>query len=403
MIHTFNTPLRTLAVAAIAGLVAGASVFGQASVTLKPAATVAAGSPVTLGQVAEISGPDGAALKDAVVATGPLSGGTAMVDVARVKAALKDKPGVVWGKLTLSGGTCTLRAEEGVPPEAPKPDKAAKPATVAPAAIEDPRKALPEPIVPGSVETVRVLIARRAADQFAVSIDEMRLRLSVNGAGDPAWLDAPINPGIRCEIVQIGPPTGSRMPLRIDQYQRDRLILSRPVMVDLLVHRTIVSPTVVLERDRVITADQVTISDEWLSPTAAFVTEMEQVVGATPRKRLEPGRPIVPSDLQSPVVVARGEMVWVDVLSGSAVIRAKARAMGSGRDGELVQFQIEGSKKSFTARMNGRGRAVMEVDPTAAQSSTFEATPYSTKPADPRPADRKPNLTAQPAPRRNIK
>ena len=398
MMHSFDTLRSRAAAGVLACLVAAASASGQASVTLKPAATVAAGAPVTLGQIADVSGPDGVMLKDAVITSGPIAGGTAMIDLARVRAALRDKPGVAWGKLTLSGGTCTLRAEEGVPVETPKTEKIDKPAPVVPPPIADARKALPEPIVPGSENTVRVMIARRAADQFAVSMDEMRLRLSVNGAGDSTWLDAPINASIRCEIVQIGPPTGSRMPLRIDQYQRDRLILSKPVMVDLLVHRTIVSPTVVLERDRVITADMVTISDEWLSPTAAFVTEMDQVVGATPRKRLEPGRPIVPSDLQSPVVVARGEMVWVDVLSGNAVIRAKARAMSSGRDGEVVQFQIEGSKKTFTARMNGRGRAVMEIDPSAAESATFEATPYSSK-----PADRKPNLTAQPAPRRTFK
>ncbi|MGH7131882.1 MAG: flagellar basal body P-ring formation chaperone FlgA [Phycisphaerales bacterium] len=395
MNHTRGT-LRfcTLAAAAVAGLLAGASAFGQASVTLKPSANVAAGSAVTLGQVAEISGPDGAALKDAVVATAPVAGGTAQVDVTRVKAALRDRPGVVWGKLTLSGGVCTVRAEEGGPTEAPKVEKT-KPAPAPAPVVEDPRTTLPEPIVHGSVDTVRVLIAQRASDQFAVSMDEMRLRLSVNGGGDGAWLDAPIKPGIRCEIVQIGPPTGSRMPLRIDQYQRDRLIFSKPVMVDLLVHRTIVSPTVRIERDQVITADQVTVSDEWLSPTAAFVTDLDQVVGATPRKRLDPGRPIVPSDLQSPVVVQRGEAVWVDVLSGSAVIRAKARAMGSGRDGELVQFQLDGSRKTFTARMNGRGRAVMEVDPTAAENATFEATPRSTKPTDVRPVDRKPTMNLQ--------
>ena len=89
--------------------------------------------------------------------------------------------------------------------------------------------------------------SRSAADQFAVAADDLRLRLSTNGAGDPSWFDVPIEAGTRCEIVQVSAPNGSRMVPRIHQYQRDRLVMSKPIMVDLLVRRTVVSPVVSIE------------------------------------------------------------------------------------------------------------------------------------------------------------
>jgi flagella basal body P-ring formation protein FlgA len=63
----------------------------------------------------------------------------------------------------------------------------------------------------------------------------------------------------------------------------------------------------------------------------------------------------------------------VHVLSGSVTVRAKARAMSNARDGELVQLKLEGSDRPLTARMSGRGRAVMVVDEPAAADQDARA------------------------------
>ena len=59
--------------------------------------------------------------------------------------------------------------------------------------------------------------------------------------------------------------------------------------------------------------------------------------------------------------------------------------MAQGRDGELVPFQVEGSKKTFTARMNGCGPAVSEIDPSLAESSSFQVSSAPAKAAKPAP------------------
>ncbi len=83
--------------------------------------------------------------------------------------------------------------------------------------------------------------------------------------------------------------------------------------------------------------------------------------------RWHDGKPFTSADVQSPTIVSRGETVWVDVATGSLLVKAKAKSLGTARDGQLVQLQIEGSKKPITARMAGRGRAVMELAPSPDQ------------------------------------
>jgi Chaperone for flagella basal body P-ring formation len=61
--------------------------------------------------------------------------------------------------------------------------------------------------------------------------------------------------------------------------------------------------------------------------------------------------------------VARGDMVHVEVRSGAALIAIDAQAQASGAAGQTIPFLNPISKRRFSARIEGKGRAAVEQGP----------------------------------------
>jgi flagella basal body P-ring formation protein FlgA len=70
------------------------------------------------------------------------------------------------------------------------------------------------------------------------------------------------------------------------------------------------------------------------------------------------------------VVIRRGEMVSVDCLSGRVVLRATARALSAGVEGQIIEFKVPGADRTFTARVAGPGRAVAMANATSSASES---------------------------------
>lgn len=374
-----------LAPGLLAPAAARAAMAESTAVVIKPAATLphaaadtAAAQDLRLSDIAEVTGPDAHRLKNAVVLTSDelakadFSRGFA-VELDQVREAISRIPGgISWGRVTLSGSTCLLRKAEdlgNVPAGPPVPE------------FVPGRKQISQPAAEVSQTTLRGIIAARLAELQGVSMGDLRLKIASPTRADEAYLDVPMGSDQRVEI-QPGARNSSRVPLNVDVYQGDRLVENRQYTAEIQVRRWVVVPVGTIERDQIITEDDFKREQRWVSPAADAPADAAQVIGATPRKRLEAGRVITAQDLQSPVVVQKGETVWVHCLSGGFVIKTKARAMSSGRDGQLVAFQTEGNplapgarsssfqnKKTFLARMSGRGVAVIELEPSTALES----------------------------------
>ncbi len=97
---------------------------------------------------------------------------------------------------------------------------------------------------------------------------------------------------------------------------------------------------------------------------------MAQAVGAKAGARLAAAQVLYSCDVQSPLACKRGDLVVVHCVSGSIVVKMKAKALAGARDGELVQVVAEDSKTPITVRMNGPQRAVLV-------SSSADSTPRS--------------------------
>lgn len=338
---------------------AAASTHAQTTVALRTSARLADGAQeVRLSDIADLSGPEADALGAVVVVPAPETGrdGWLTVRISDVRAALGRVADINWGKVSLRGGDCTLRVRDPVAPAA---------RTSTPVDRKGP-DSKPQPVDMGGPATIRTTLAARLASAYGVTID--RLRLGFEPADD-AVLDSLIA-GRTIDIDPGASPGSARVPVTVGVYDGDRLVLSQTVQVDVRVNRPTVLAAATVERGRVIDADDVSVVEQWTSPSLTPAPSRDEVVGSVAQNRLAAGQPIGSDDVAPPVACKRGDMVFVHCLSGSVIVKMKARALAQARDGECVQLKVEGSDEPFTARMCGKGRAVLVATPAAAPPVT---------------------------------
>lgn len=129
----------------------------------------------------------------------------------------------------------------------------------------------------------------------------------------------------------------------------------------------------------------VTSTDIRFDPRTLNITESARTANVSPealingvlRRRIDQGKPIFLADiaqahtssgrssaanLRAPMIIKRGDDVTLCCLAGAVELKSKAKALSSARDGEVVQLQVEGSKKTISARVSGPGYAVMSLN-----------------------------------------
>lgn len=118
-----------------------------------------------------------------------------------------------------------------------------------------------------------------------------------------------------------------------------------------------------LSASRPIQAAQVRLAKvEWFPFSEAPARDLEQVVGRLPRRAIRAGTPVLASALMLARQVGRGETVTVEVVSGAAQLRLRARAETSGSAGEAVLVRNPASGRLFAARVEGEGKVVVDAD-----------------------------------------
>ncbi len=341
----------------------GAAAPAQVTIELRPRATLTAGEPVRLGQVAFISpaGPEADRLRN-ITLPAPT---TSTLTRDAVKAALDTtSPPVSWARTILRGGDIDITIASARTPTAPTP--------AAPSATPSATSGfLTAPAAPLG-QTVGALILRAVADAAGVEPTTQAVTIRSDAPAEAQLLAQPAPASWKSRIQILGSTPTGRTTLRIEAFDGDRIALARTLTIDALIQRDILTVAALggLSREQVITADDLRLESRTLT-----VSESARLANATPdmligtaaKRRIDQGHPIGPDDvaaLKTAIIVKRGDDVAISCIAGGIVIKSKARAMSTGRDGELVTFQAEGSRKTFTARMNGPGHAVMTLDST---------------------------------------
>jgi flagella basal body P-ring formation protein FlgA len=325
--------VRVLVVAAFAAM---ASIARADTVALKSFVRVAPGAAVTLGDVADLAGAEAEAVRGVVVVQNPGEAGSSVpVDLPRVRDALKALPKLNLGRLVFSGGTCTVRVglPEALPVASSTPSRPAAPA-------------IPQ-------ETVKDRVALRIAS--ALSADPSDLNLSFEDRFD--LLATPV--AGRTVAVQ---PTGisDKMAMSVRVYEGDTIVAQGVARVGVQVRRDVVVAKTTLARGTQARTDMLEADRQWLPATAQPAT-VAQAVGAVVRGRVEAGKIVMARDVEAPIIVKKGDLVSVDCVAGTVVVGTTARAKENGCDGQVIEFQALQSKKTFQARINGNGKAVLVI------------------------------------------
>jgi flagella basal body P-ring formation protein FlgA len=336
-----------------AALFAGCEAAAQSVIELRSSVQAAPGSNLTLGQVAALTGADAEALAGATVGTSPAAaGGSKPITVQDIRRALDDQGRVNWGRIALRGSRCIILA----PTEArTKTTPSGKPAP----------EAGQRPVDPNSV---RAAVAERISR--LVQADPADLRLTFSPEDDDI-----LNSSTTGRTLEVKPTAASdKLPLALTLYDKDRIVANKTIRVGILVRRAVVLASTPKSRGDTIDKDDVTTDEQWIGPNVKAASP-DQVIGAAAQGRISPGQIITVIDVAPPIVVNKGELVSVSCVSGSVVVTTRARALSAGRVGDVVQFQAGDDKRTFQARMNGRGRAVVTVEPRESSLAASENKP----------------------------
>lgn len=316
----------------------------QTTVTLRPSARLAEDAQeVRLRDVADLAGDEADTLAGVIVMARPevSAAGWIKLDLAALRSAL-DAQGVNWGRVSLRGGQCTLRLS----------------APAAARQIADrPARGLPEPspIDFTGEPTLRTAVALQLAAHYGVQPAHLRLAFDPS---ESALLDTPIL-SRQVTVAPAGLPTSPRLPVTINVYDADRLIITRTIQTEARILTQVATASTTLDRGREIQADQINTAESWIAPTAQPPARASEIIGSVATGRILAGETIRSADLAAPFACKRGDTVHIHCLSGSVIVKVQARALGSARDGEYVELRIDGAEAPVTARMSGRGRAVL--------------------------------------------
>lgn len=349
---------------ALTGL--NAAALAQSVVELRPSARIAPGAPLTLGQIAVLTGDDALTLTDVPLAPKDGDAGST-ISIDDVRAAIKAHGRINWGRLTLRGATCLVSRDA--------PDAA--PAPAAPGAA-------PTPILPPApIEgTVRAAAITRLAQVLGVTPEDIKATFQ---PADEDVLRLPTS-GRSVEIHAAG--ASDKLPLAITLFEGNRIIASRTIRADVQVRRTVLIAVAPKHRGDTLTADDVRDEPRWMGPTATPASR-DDAIGTTVQSHLHTGDPIMQADVAPIVIVAKGEVVSIRCISGSVVLATRGRATAAGRTGDVVQFQSLDGKRAFFARIDGKGRAVVAAgDAVPAETGIASRTVVMPAPAGSRAVSR---------------
>jgi flagella basal body P-ring formation protein FlgA len=166
------------------------------------------------------------------------------------------------------------------------------------------------------------------------------------------------------------------LPLAITLYHGDRIVGSRTIRVGVLIRRSVLIAVAPKRRGEVVGHDDVTAEVRWLGPTAP-AEDPSEIIGAAAKSRIGIGQLITLRDVMPAIAVDKGDIVAIRCLSGTVAISTRGRALADGRIGDLVQFQALDSKRTFFARMDAPGRAVIAIGtPPALPDAPPHAAPF---------------------------
>lgn len=207
-----------------------------------------------------------------------------------------------------------------------------------------------------------------------VTLDEIRNAISKHiGEEDGVW-SVSINRGAKSFHIDPrvkGSPDIKSLDLRRDTGQF-RAVISFDGTEHAISEKTFtgrafpsveaIVPAAAIKRGMTITEDDLKMVRLPRSRVSSKVhTEMTDVVGMAAKKQLQPGRPIMHSDVEPPKLVKRNGMVTIVYRTNGMVLKTMGRALDDGARGETVSIQNIQSKRTVEAEVMATGTVTVST------------------------------------------
>lgn len=303
------------------------------SITLRPSCRVCPGASVLLGDVAILDGSLAQGLKGVVVVSAADAAVASPLDVpiARVRAALDSYDSTLEGRVLVNGSSTRVWVAQPAAAPAPAPTSPASGVNAGP--------------------TVRDAIIEKVAGVLRVPTSALSLGFE---APDADFLATTT----RGRTVAVSPTgTGERIGVMVKLYDKDRVVASQSLRVGVAIRQRCAVASATLDRGDSLSQSSFRVEERSIAP-GMIIADPATLVGRTTKSRLAPGEVIEARDVESPVVVSRGDVVTIECLSGAIMLKTYGRARGSGREGDIVSFEPLRKGRAFEARIAGPGRAV---------------------------------------------
>lgn len=360
------TRSRVLLAAFITATVISQTVMGD-TIRLKSAVRLSRGDHiVTLGDIAELSGPMAEQMAELVIMTLTRSGAPKEITIRSVRAIL-NKAGIHWGRIQLSGkkvivrpgpgaGDQPLIAMNGASLIEPK-DHARKPGRTESITVQSLM----------TLDTVRGEVAAFFARTLRVSPE--KLQLTFHNA-DAKFLDI-ARQAYRIEIEPLSSLKSDRVNLTVRLWEGVRIKQRRSITADVLLHQGFVEAAHDISRHDVLAESDLQLNERWMPPSeASLTTELRDVIGRVSAKHIKVGEPIHHNAINRRTLVRRGDPIIVRCLVGGTVISVQAEARGDGSEGDLIECRKKGERDTFFATITAPGEAIIDLSNTNGTSGS---------------------------------
>ncbi|WP_139336660.1 flagellar basal body P-ring formation chaperone FlgA [Yersinia enterocolitica] len=105
-----------------------------------------------------------------------------------------------------------------------------------------------------------------------------------------------------------------------------------------------------LERGKVVAPDDIELKKKNISTAqGGYITDPDEIIGLTVKRRIRGLQVVIPSQLEQPVLVTRGQQVLMIAEQDGIEARMLGEALKNGRKGELIKVKNLSSKRTVTA------------------------------------------------------
>ena len=322
----------------VLSLTMAAATFAQSVATLKPVARLPVGEPITLADIAALTG-DATTLADMVVIADPTKQSgpdrRLTIELEQVRDLIAGAADIHTGRISIRGDSCRviLRAQT---PETKQ---------------ESAQSQEPQPTAQIGF-TVRDHVRAKLVQTLGVTPDHIKFTFD---EVDEVLLSTATK-GWTVDVQPMG--SSAKMPLRITMYDKHGGIRDESIRVGVRILREIVRTTRAVRRGTTLTPDDFEVDQAWLVPDVQFI-EPIAATGVRLKRSMGAGEMVTSGQAELAEVVRKGDIVSIHMISGTIKIISTARALESGRIGDQIEFTSKQGEGRFAAKIQEPGRAVV--------------------------------------------